>query len=196
MRDLKDCQAEVFRRSEKRIKERKARRNQMLAGCVPMVLCIAVAGIYFLPRIGPAQPAVMPATEIACNQYADTTATDCIGVMFAGQVEISGNGCSWAVSAADDVQEIVSLIDRVTNRSDTGKDDGTVTIMTQEDAVDLGTDDTEKGYQILIRHSDGTDIPYVLTGTFLIRQTTGEGFQMDEPTCAALKEALGIPLYE
>ena len=92
MRELNECKAEVFRRSEKRIKERKQHRNQMLAGCIPLVLCIAVAGVYFLPRIGTAQPAVIPATEIACQQHSDTMATDCIGVVFAGRVEIFGNG--------------------------------------------------------------------------------------------------------
>ena len=42
MRDLKECQAAVFRRSEIRIKERKKRRNRILMTCIPMVLGITV----------------------------------------------------------------------------------------------------------------------------------------------------------
>lgn len=195
MRDLNECQAEVFRRSEKRIKERKQRRNHMLMVCVPLVLCITIAGVYYLPHMGNDSPAFTLATEIACNQYSDTMATDCIGVMFAGRVEISGNGLSRVVSAVEDVQGIMRLIDHITNRSETAQDDGTVTIMTQEDAVDLESGYMEKGYQILIKHGDGTDTAYLLIGSLLIQKTTGEGFHMDESTCFALKEALGIPLY-
>ena len=42
MRDLKECQAAVFRRSEIRIKARKKRRNRILMTCIPMVLGITV----------------------------------------------------------------------------------------------------------------------------------------------------------
>ena len=41
MRELNECRAEVFRRSEKRIKARK-RRNSVLAWCIPLCLLIGV----------------------------------------------------------------------------------------------------------------------------------------------------------
>ena len=50
MRDLQECQAEVFRRSEQRIKARKHRRNCIVALCVPLVLCLAVAMTFRLAR--------------------------------------------------------------------------------------------------------------------------------------------------
>lgn len=49
MRDLKECQAEVFRRSEVRIKERTRRRKSILAACVPLVICLVIAGATMLP---------------------------------------------------------------------------------------------------------------------------------------------------
>lgn len=48
MRELNKCRAEVFRRSEKRIKARK-RRRQMLALCVPLCLLIAVWSVTSVP---------------------------------------------------------------------------------------------------------------------------------------------------
>lgn len=42
MREIKECTAEVFRRSEKRIKERTKKRNRILAACVPFCLILAV----------------------------------------------------------------------------------------------------------------------------------------------------------
>ena len=48
MRDLNECQAEVFRRSEKRIKERKQHRKHILLACIPLVLCITLFSAFFL----------------------------------------------------------------------------------------------------------------------------------------------------
>jgi len=49
MRDLQECQAEVFRRSEKRIQERTCRRKRIVMTCVPLVLCLVIAGTMMLP---------------------------------------------------------------------------------------------------------------------------------------------------
>ena len=43
VRDLNECKAEVFRRSEKRIKERKRIRNRALALCIPLCLLILLS---------------------------------------------------------------------------------------------------------------------------------------------------------
>ena len=61
MRDLNECQAEVFRRSEKRIKERKQHRKHILLACIPLVLCITLLAT-FSPRdtrtAAPEEPAI------------------------------------------------------------------------------------------------------------------------------------------
>lgn len=49
MRDLKDCQAEVFRRSEEKIKNRQKTRRQLLAWCVPFAACAAICAVVALP---------------------------------------------------------------------------------------------------------------------------------------------------
>lgn len=49
MRTLEDCKAEVFRRSEERIKERKRKRNRMLACCIPLCLLLVTGGLYVRP---------------------------------------------------------------------------------------------------------------------------------------------------
>ena len=46
MRDLNECQAEVFRRSEKRIKELKQHRKHILLACIPLVLCITLLATF------------------------------------------------------------------------------------------------------------------------------------------------------
>lgn len=49
MRNFDERKAEIFRRSENRIKERKRNRNRILALCVPLCLCIAILSVIYLP---------------------------------------------------------------------------------------------------------------------------------------------------
>lgn len=53
MRNLEDCRAEVFRRSKERIKERKRKRNLVLACCIPMCLFLIAGGLYVRPLLEP-----------------------------------------------------------------------------------------------------------------------------------------------
>ena len=53
MRNLEDCKAEVFRRSEERIKERKRKRNRVLACCIPLCLLLVAGGFYIRPLLEP-----------------------------------------------------------------------------------------------------------------------------------------------
>lgn len=53
MRELKECTAEVFRRSEQRIRERRRKRNRVLALCVPVILIAAVWSAMSLPAVMP-----------------------------------------------------------------------------------------------------------------------------------------------
>ena len=49
MREINECTAEVFRRSENRIKERKRKRNRILAMCIPLCLIITIFSVTMLP---------------------------------------------------------------------------------------------------------------------------------------------------
>lgn len=53
MRDLEDCKAEVFRRSDERIKERKRTRNRVLACCIPLCLLLVAGAFYIRPLMEP-----------------------------------------------------------------------------------------------------------------------------------------------
>ena len=53
MRELDECTAEVFRRSEKRIKERRRNRVRVLAVCIPVCLTAAVWSVMIFPGRAP-----------------------------------------------------------------------------------------------------------------------------------------------
>ena len=47
MRDLKECQAEVFRRSEQRIKARKKTHKRIVAVCIPLFLVVSLWSVLY-----------------------------------------------------------------------------------------------------------------------------------------------------
>ena len=54
MRELNECKAEVFRRSDNRIKERRRKFNRVLAFCVPLCLILTIFSVTILPAMMPA----------------------------------------------------------------------------------------------------------------------------------------------
>ena len=54
MRDLNECKAEVFRRSDNRIKERRRYLSRILTSCIPLCLILTVFSVTILPAMMPA----------------------------------------------------------------------------------------------------------------------------------------------
>ena len=188
MRNLDECQAEVFRRSEKRIRERKKRRNRILSVCVPLVLC--AAGVALLPELGTNSPAEVPATEMVINQYSLIPESGSVDVVNTRSIAVSGNGFSHEYTAQEDVEEILGILARIA--------EGPVLVgeetaaATQDDASDLQASPEEKGWCITIRSGTQQDVVYTLVGSRLTNETTGEAYDLDGDTHTALIKALGI----
>ncbi len=53
MRNFEERKAEVFRRSENRIKERKRNRNRILAMCIPLCLVLTIFSVVMIPGMLP-----------------------------------------------------------------------------------------------------------------------------------------------
>ncbi len=53
MRNFEERKAEVFRRSESRIKARKRKRNRILALCIPLCLMLTICSVTILPAMLP-----------------------------------------------------------------------------------------------------------------------------------------------
>jgi hypothetical protein len=198
MRDFEERRAEVFRRSEKRIKERKQRRKHILLTCIPMVLCIMMSGVYVLPKMRAENlPDWNIAPEFSDTHPAAETVEDCLSSLVTDTVEVSGNRISHSYSSNRDVQRILGLIDEIVETPVTVRDESLSDFAAIESAVTDSDDELkDMSYRILVRHSDGSETEYLIIGNMLMDQSTQEAFHMDEATSFALKEALGIPLYE
>ena len=191
MRELHECQAEVFRRSEKRIKERKQRRNHILMVCIPLILCVTIFGGLFLPNLDDFKGAPESSDELLYSG----TGTEAVGGLFTGSVEVSGNGVSSYYTSVENVQGIMRLINGVVAVPETNDGDDLRDYITDEStSTDANENYQENCYKILVKRSDGSSTEYLLVGSLLINQTTQQEYPVGEATMKDLKNALGIPL--
>ncbi len=198
MRNLQDCQAEVFRRSEKRIKERKKRRSHILMACIPSVLCLIVVGGFLLPNLNMEKSADGCAPETVLEHFYAGYGDVPMDGSFGGSVEVSGNGLSHVYTSAEEVQSILDFIREIEGTPEPIENDKWEGINGSEShSVPLygaTTDDSHEnnGYRILIHQGDGTTTEYLLKDCILINQSNGEVFSMSETTYSALKDVLGL----
>ena len=191
MRNFEERKAEVFRRSEKRIKERKQRRNHMLMACIPLVLCLTIFGAFLFPQMDDFKQA----PESSNEQFSGTMGKDEIGGLFAGSVEVSGNGVSSYYTSVENVQGIMRLINGIVAVPETNDGDDLRDYITDEStSTDANENYQENCYKIVVHRSDGTSTEYLLVGSRLIDQNTQQEFPVSEDTMKDLKNALGIPL--
>ena len=191
MRNFEERKAEVFRRSEKRIKERKQRRNHILMTCIPLVLCLTIFGAFLFPQLDDLKQAPESNNE---HYFSGAMGTEADGGLFAGSVEVSGNGVSSYYTSVENVQGIMRLINgivAVPETDDADKDENFV--VEDSTSTELKGDHKENGYRILVKRSDGSSAEYLLVGSMLIDQATQNEFYMSEETSKELKDALGIP---
>ena len=209
MRELKECKAEVFRRSEKRIRQRKQNRNRIIACCIPLCLCIALLSVIYLPGMMLSSDKNNPAagTDIAYGSNGT------VGFVYTS-VEIKNNT---APSGSSNKENDIKTVENIYNIIQS-------TFVTEEEqqsgaAVDQFTDtqktesadkeencssflpsgtitDATKGisYTITFKADDGTQMIYTLNGNKLINEATSDEVILTEERLAELKKALGMSI--
>lgn len=188
MRTLEECQAEVFRRSEKRIKERKRRNRRTLAVCVPLALLLCVMAVYPFPQKQPSewesafysgQTESVDGEVISCQEtVADDPAS--VGSEPVTVVEDTDeDGVIWLREAAD-VRKLLDILEAAGNGGD-------------QQSVSASTSSTQpRQYTIRVSQDDGTWAEFTLCGQTLTAQGTGEVYYLDAAGYEALLEVMGL----
>lgn len=191
MRNLQECQVEVFRRSEQRINERKKRRKHLLMLCIPLVLCLTTVSGLLLSGFGLSKSTDEAIPELSYDGSVTVPAVD----VFSGSVAVSGNGLSRLYTAEEKVQGITDLIDKVVNTMQVTTATGSLSNESTQVGSTVPEEDLKDNtYRILIRHGNGTVAEYSLSGAFLTDHTTQQTYPIPEDTYAALQALLDLPL--
>lgn len=188
MRNLNECQAEVFRRSEKRIKARKQRRNHVLMTCVPLTLCISFMAVFMLS--GGKLTASERKNPVDMPPQNDSMS--CAAV----KVEVSGHG---QTKEYTDTEIVTTVYAQISNYSSAESIVDTQT--TSGGGLDNETEITQgltgsvtssKGYQIVITFEDGSKLSYDLKGRLLTARNTNRSYTLTKDQQKQLTALLDI----
>ena len=204
MRDLDTYTAEVFSRSEKRIKARRKRIKWLLATGIPGALCVVAIFCIApkLPQRGTEE--ILPMEPAAGVSESFSLYTSVI------EITVAGNGYTSTFTDSKRVNAIYEEIGRYNQKKSEGMrnpefpnmDDGlengekiTTPSLTIETDDFNGIEGTQLSddYIITLICSDGSRIEYRLSGNLLINPLNGENNFLSESDATRLKEMLEIP---
>ncbi len=193
MRDFNECKAEIFRRMDNGIKERKRKRNRILAYCVPLCLCLVIFSVtMFLEMLSIGTDNA----EAEGTIDEGNTNLDCVYA----RVEIQNNK-QFPEHYEDirDENKIISIHTLITDlfRNNIGTD--TTDKEATEDCFDGNTTEntanSEKwdyNYSIIFTAGDGTVYVYELRGEMLIDVNTNTEIDLSAEQLGELRVTLGL----
>lgn len=201
MRDMKECQAEVFRRSEKRIKDRKKTEKRLLALSIPLCLVLLVSAITVLP-------------EMFSTKDKNTAPESAMGA--AGSIDgsnftylqaeiISAESVTQPILKSD-MDEVAQLYDALQAAFARGGKENTKTESngsslseTREENngyTQSGGGEKYTGYQIVFTAQNGTEVVYSLEEDRLINETTKEKVALTQEQYFDLLRLCGVAITE
>lgn len=190
MRDLNECQAEVFRRSETRIKERRKARNRILALCIPLCLIVTVWSVMILPTM-------LPARESSDNA-AEGIVEENVGSIVCSYTEVEIQNVSKFPEHYEKltdkiaVTKIFSSIHSLFVGVDGADHAGGGLPDADGDDNQTGNTSNPTGYMITFSTEDGSQTVYNLNDNTLLNMMTNETVILTDTQVAELKAALGI----
>lgn len=200
MREINECTAEVFRRSEKRIKERKRNRNRILAFCIPLCLIVTVWSIMILP-------AMMPASKSDNNAGGGMDIMGSVDGTAAAYVRVEVMSTGTATQSAilkDDADEVAqiyytvqsSFVNSGGGNKESAKEEAEDDALTDEnkDYSQSGTTNLSSGFRIIFITENGAQTIYSLSGDKLVNETTKQETILTEEQRSNLLDMLGLTI--
>jgi len=196
MRNFEERKAEVFRRSEKRIKERKQRRNHILMACIPLVLCITLLGAFLFPRATPEDPRFNGSAGGGLTEEKFESLSCPIA-----KITVTGGNFSQTYK---EVEDLLLISDQLYSYGSRGSetngttDDGIASEGEdrKENADDVSgsvADSANIAYTITLITHEGVKTEYQLVGKTLKNLTTKQTYNLSQTQVNELYKLLGIP---
>lgn len=175
MREINECTAEVFRRSEERIGNLKRKRNRLLALCIPVCLLVVVGSVAIFPKmlnVNDKKAYGGSDGDIAESVYEGNANFVCM------ELE-SKTATAQSSVLSDDVDEVINVYHTVNScfevaaESDTkGADDRQKKKSENYSQTDVGS--LASYYKIVFTSKDGYQMIFSLVGDKMKNESTGE----------------------
>ena len=202
MRELNECTAEVFRRSEKRIKARQRNRNRVLAVCIPICLIAAVWSVMALPAAVLKETSDRAGADRELDGAAQGgPACPCTAAEIQEDGMLPGEHYGKVtdpVAVAEMYQAVQSLFagDAGTNDGEIGWNflgNGSLPAEENNTAGDLADEpDKSRGYTITFTAGDSSQTVYYFSGNALVDVSTNETVFLSDAQAAGLLAVLGL----
>lgn len=196
MRDLNECTAEVFRRGEKRIRERRKNRIRVLAVCIPICLIAAIWSVMSLPAMIPLKEAYdrthAPGAAVGNAGMDQSCPYTAVEIQDAGLFPEEHNG---KVTDSAAVAEMFCAIHSLFSTRD-GDNQNLIEnfpALEEDEHRDLTeSPGKSRGYTIAFTADDSSQAVYYLSGNTLVDVNTKETISLSDTQAAGLMAALGI----
>lgn len=188
MRELNECTAEVFRRSEKRIEERKKNRNHILVLCIPLCLIVTVCSVMILPGLMLTRNLKNAAQE---NMGEVEYSADENKIHPYVLVEVQNIGSSSEhYQKIDDTVQITELYSLICNlyETDSAEEGGADKVNDYE----ISGSSIISSYTIKFTSEDGSQTNYRLCGYCLANEATGETVYLNDSQLSELQKFLAL----
>ncbi len=190
MRTLNECQAEVFRRSEKRIKARKQRRNHVLTNCVPLALCVSMLAVVMLSggKMTMTESTGVPGMPLQ-NEIVQSSTM---------KIEVSGQG---KTKEYTDPEVVTTVYAQLSGYYHASTEDSVSTDTAGENAFTGKNGITSEitnsatgsnGYRIGITLQEGSKLSFDLDGMVLTVRNTQRSYTLTKQQYKELTEILDI----
>lgn len=193
MRELNELKAEIFSRSEKRIKERKRKRAAVLALAVPICITVAVCSATLLPKI------TSDGADAFLEEVTGTLEDGTSGSLVCSYTEVTVYGKNDTVTITDKVQ-----VTKIFQAVFTGENESAVSnnAMPGDSVQDSNGDPTKhesdnlKGpareITITFATAEGDTTTYTLSGNEVTNVDEGVTTILSDEELSELKELLGL----
>jgi len=206
MKNLEDCKAEVFRRSEERIKERKRTRNRVMACCIPLCVLLVAGGLCIRPLLEPMDevgglnggPTSVPGHEADGLVSGSTVTVTSVEVTDkTGETETVRN-----IAGTKTADELCRFMDRffgITMMKETNTADGAESDVTLHPDRDTLIDELEKkygleeslaDYQLVFEKSTGEQTVFRIHENYLYNEDEDCMVRLSEEQLSELKALL------
>ncbi len=202
MKNFEQTRAEIFRRSEERIKERKRNRRRALALCVPLCLAVLVCSARFLPLLFPSQNDTAPNGTDGIkmpHQELSPALPDAEHPFVAFTVRQAGNDAVCAEtesSAAVDAafrQICAALLPQESYADLVGAFSADSPAMRDGEILPPSPSAAAQTYLITLKTASGASRTFALCENTLSDTAHAAKAHLSEAQTAALKAALGLP---
>ena len=193
MRNFDERKAEIFRRSEQRIKERKQNRRRILTVCVPLCLALTVGSAAILPEMLPVGPDNASGENALMPEYSGAATVSKVQIDVidpdASKDELTDESYILFEGTGQMYYSMESAFEKGRGEENDKPGDSQLDISTEE--LILGGKHLP-GYRITFVFWDGSEEVYTLEGYTLTNNTSAKSITLTETQRNEILEKLGL----